>query len=288
MMRRTRRRTGLSTLALVLLALIGCAPQRAELPPIAATPTERHRAGEFVWFDLLVDDPEAAKSFYGPLFGWTFESLHDGDFDTIVHRGRPIGGIVRHKHERDDEPDDVWLPSLSVPDVDEATSRARRAGAALLRKPQTLGRRGRVSVLRDPEGAAFVLLRAAGGDPVAQPPATGDFLWAQLWVRDHSVAVPFYAEVAGWAVGPILSHDGVDEGVFESDGMPVAGVIETPWERVHPNWLPYVRVDDLAKTVERAQASGGRLLVRGERLAILQDPEGAAIGIGLMADGEAP
>lgn len=284
MIRRLVSRAHLRKLAAATLAVAtACTAQRSELPPVASPPTDQHRPGEFVWFDLLVDDPDAARAFYGPLFGWTFEPLDDGSFDTIVNQGRPIGGLIRHTPHDDRTPDDVWLPSLSVADVDRSVANARAAGADILRKPRDLGERGRVAVLRDPGGAPFAVMRSAAGDPKAVAPSLGDFLWVQLWVRDHEVALPFYDRVAGWKVGEVVSHDGVEEGVFERDGVHVAGVIELPWKHVRANWLPYVRVADVAATIAAAKKSGGRVLVRGDHLAILQDPQGAAIGVGLAS-----
>jgi len=283
MTRRIHLWRGLRDLALcALLATGSCSAQRSELPPLASPPTGEHRVGEIVWFDLLVDDPEAAEKFYGALFGWTFEPARDGEYRTIVHRGRPIGGIIHHVPENDSEPDDIWLPSLSVGNVDQVASQATTAGGTVLLPAKNVGKRGRVAILRDPEGATFVIMRSAGGDPSDTPVQAGDFLWSQLWVRDHQPSMKFYDEIAGWKVHEVVDHDGVEEGVFESNGYPVAGLIELPWNKVRPNWLPYVRVDDVDAAVNETTKQGGRVLVRGEHLAILQDPGGAAIGVGLL------
>ena len=60
-------------------------------------------------------------------------------------------------------------------------------------------------------------------------------------------------------------------------------MIELPWPSVHPNWLVYVRIAELNTTVDKARALGGRVLVRGERVAILQDPQGGAFAVALNA-----
>lgn len=262
-----------------LLAALGCAAQSRSLPALTTPATNEHRTGEFVWFDLLVDEPAEAKTFYGKLFGWTFEPLGDGDYDTIVHAGRPIGGVIEHAPENDTEPDDIWLPSLSVADVDGAVKRAQSDGGAVVMEPRAVGARGRVAILEDPEGATFAVMRSQAGDPASMKATAGDFVWVQLWSRDHEVPVRFYDDVAGWNVGEVLQHDEVEEGFFETEGKEVASVIELPWNNVHPHWLPYIGVDDVDASVERAQELGGRLLVRGKHVAIIQDPKGAAVGL---------
>lgn len=264
---------------LALLVAIGCAAQQRSLPALTTPATNEHRTGEFVWFDLLVDDPDKAKAFYGKLFGWTFEPLGDGDYDTIMHGGRAIGALIQHEPDDDTEPDDIWLPSLSVTNVDEAAKRARADGGSIVLQPRNFGARGRLAILRDPEGATFAVMRSKAGDPGRQAAGAGDFVWVQLWTRDHEVPVSFYDDVAGWHVGEVLQHDEIEEGFFEVDGKEVASVIELPWKNVHPNWLPYVGVDDVEKSIERVKELGGRVLVKGEYVAIVQDPEGAAIGI---------
>ncbi len=266
--------------AVLMLALVACTPRLSSLPALPSPSAGEHRTGQFVWFDLLVDDPATARAFYGPVFGWSFEPLDDGHYDTIVHDGRDIGGLVRHTPDDADTPDDLWLPSLSVADVDAATARAKADGGRVLVEPRDIGARGRLAVLQDPEGATFALLHSPGGDPPARIDRAGDFHWVQLWSRDHEVPVDFYDDVAGWDVGEVLTHDRVEEAFFEADDREVASVIELPWPNVEPNWLPYVAVDDMEETIETATRLGGRVLVRGTHVAILQDPSGAAIGIG--------
>lgn len=281
-LRDRRWRIGLGVL-LVLLIVAGCAAQQRGLPSLASPATETHRHGEFVWFDLLVDDPDEAQKFYGPMFGWTFDPLDDGDYDTIRLGGRPIGGLIQHKPENDSVPDDIWLPSLSVARVEDATKRAQQDGGNVIMPPRDVGDRGRVSILRDPEGAVFAVMHAAEGDPHRTRAVAGDFVWVQLWSRDHEVPVDFYDDVAGWNVGEVLKHDDIEEGFFEREGLEVASVIELPWKKVSPHWLPYVGVDDVGAAVDKATKLGGRVLVRGKHVAIVQDSQGAAIGLAPLA-----
>src|SRR4051812_45693169 len=42
------------------------------LPPINQAPTNQQHTGKLIWFDLLTDNVDAAKKFYGSVFGWKF------------------------------------------------------------------------------------------------------------------------------------------------------------------------------------------------------------------------
>jgi hypothetical protein len=62
---------------LAVLGLLG-----APAPAAAIDPVE---PGRFVWFDLMSKDVNAAKRFYGALFGWRFEDTKRGDRPTRWH-----------------------------------------------------------------------------------------------------------------------------------------------------------------------------------------------------------
>ena len=66
---------------------------------------------------------------------------------------------------------------------------------------------------------------------------------------------------------------------------PVAGVVPIGGRPIKPNWLPYVRVNDLAAVAARAEQLGGRVIVRPSpeirkgSVAVIVDPSGAAIAL---------
>jgi len=83
----SRVRAGL--LALVAAAVAACASSGPTVIPITPEPTDEYHPGKFVWYDLLTEDLDRAKRFYGGLFGWEFEADGDDDYVSILHRGRP-------------------------------------------------------------------------------------------------------------------------------------------------------------------------------------------------------
>ena len=65
-------RMALAVLGVALAA--ACASSKPHpIPPVTETPTGLVTPGKFVWVDLVTDDVAGAKSFYGQLFGWSFD-----------------------------------------------------------------------------------------------------------------------------------------------------------------------------------------------------------------------
>jgi len=293
--RRGRRGAGsfLTTAALVTLG--ACAPVGVDLAPVTPTPTGVHNIGQFVWVDLVTNDMDQAKRFYGELFGWQFEDVV-GDpvlYSVIHHMGVPIGGIVPVD---DNDPDDNalnaggarWLSLMSVENVDEAADRVLRSGGHLDREPWNNPTRGRLAVVTDPQGATVVFVRSKGGDPPNREAAdlvSGTWMWIELWARDVTAAVTLYQSVAGYSAESTDAFDSPEYRVLMRDGRPRAGVNLIPWPEVQPNWLPYIKVDDPAAVARRAEELGGTVLippapdVRNGSAALLLDPSGAAFGI---------
>lgn len=273
---RARRDRRIASGLAALLLSAAC----AGAPPVAETENGGSRIGKFVWFDLLTEDPEAARRFYSALFGWTFEGLRvPGSYTLIRHEGVAIGGIARHADRSAEAPESLWIASLSVADVDRGVELTRARGGEILDAPRSVAGRGRMAVVRDPAGALLVLLRAAGGDPGDAVPPEGRWMWTDLWTRDLGGARDFYAALVGYETRDVRADDQHVVHVMLHDGIPRAGVIELPAEPIEPHWLPYVRVADLDAALARASSLGGRLLVRDADAAVVVDPTGAAVGI---------
>jgi predicted enzyme related to lactoylglutathione lyase len=272
-------------LLLVGCALVGCATGGTALPPITETATGEYQVGKFVWFDLLTEDPGAARAFYQGLFDWTVDNS-DGPagYFTIRHDGVAIGGIAKIENEIDAS-EAIWLGSLSVEDVDAAAKTTAARGGEVIDPPTDVGGRGRMAIIRDPSGAELGVLRSATGDPAESKPTAGRWLWTELVTDDSKTAEAFYAELVGYRVQTVETGDDLIYRVVGRDGRARAGIVEVEWKNVEPNWLPYVGVADLNTTIRSAYALGGRLLLRNGDIAILTDPTGGAIGIQQLAGG---
>ena len=278
MHRRVYRRL-VPVVAIAALGLAGCAT-RASLPPVAPSATDVTHPGKFVWFDLLTEDVSAARGFYGEVFGWTFEDAPGDDDYVLIRSGSAAIGGLAPVDERDSEvSESLWLGSLSVADVDAAAAVVKSRGGELIVSPVDVDGRGRLAVVRDPAGAPLVLLRATGGDPADANPPVGGWLWVDLWTDDATAAKAFYAELVGYETREVEAGRDHVYHVLGRDGRARAGLVEIDMKGIEPNWLPYVRVANVGRTLERVREQGGTVLLQREDLGILIDPTGAAIGV---------
>jgi uncharacterized protein len=258
------------------------APQgaaRVDLPPVVPAPTGQRLPGKVIWFDLLSHDPQAVRPFYEGVLGWSFEDR--GGYLVARDAGTPVAGILRMPAPEPGAvvPQSRWMPLVSVADVGRAAAAAQKAGGRVLEGPGSLGARGRYAAVSDPRGAQFVLVTAAGGDPVdADAPPPG-WIWAELWTDDLRGSATFYRTVVGydaWQVGSGKSATWI----LGSGGRPRARAARMPFEKVPAQWLPYVVVKDLKGSLARTEELGGHVLrkpgAKGPQFAVVSDPGGAA------------
>lgn len=274
----------LAVLALSLLS--GCATQ-TPWPAVTTEPTGVTTPGHWIWSELFTADVEAAKAFYGEVFGWRFETYGQrGRQYTLVSNGEtPVAGMLHHADSADAARRASWVAVLSVADVDAAVQRAEANQGAVLVTARELAGRGRVAVLADPELARFAVLTPTGGNPPDVFPPNGSWLWRELWAQSGRDMAAFYRDIGSYVVEPKGELAGLREWHLVTDGFPRAGIIEVERDDLPSTWLQYVRVADLEGTLEKVRRAGGRVLVspspdvRAGRVAVFVDPLGAAIGI---------
>ena len=234
--RRDRSRSGLWQRLAMLLSMAAAGAVTAaplELPALQSGVSGEHHVGKVIWVELITPGLATAESFYGGLFGWTFEDTHAGlsDYAVAAANGRRIGGIVQRPIKPGEHKQSSWLTFLSVKNVDAASVAIRKSGGKVLSQPTTYGGRGTQAVFSDPDGAVFAVLDSSGGDPadfLADPgewshdPWSGDIADGHMWGRGAlDMKSQVAAEIAaacglarsGWrpARGELLIVSVVDE-----------------------------------------------------------------------------
>ncbi|RKN37503.1 VOC family protein [Streptomyces hoynatensis] len=127
--------------------------------------------GSLSWVELYTTDGEAARRFYGELFGW---QIHDiplpggtGAYALISPAGagqeRMQGGMMQLPADSlartGGRP--YWHPVFAVANCDETVTRVARGGGSVQLGPEDAEGVGRLAVCLDPYAADFVVLAPA-------------------------------------------------------------------------------------------------------------------------------
>jgi predicted enzyme related to lactoylglutathione lyase len=113
----------------------------------------------------------------------------------------------------------------------------------------------------------------------------GKAVWHDLLTPDVDGAKRFYGELFGWTFQDVV-RDGVDYALVLNGTRVIGGILrpEEPIGRA-AEWVTFFSVADVDAAVANAAASGGDVTIepvdleRRGRLAVIDDPEGAAFGV---------
>jgi predicted enzyme related to lactoylglutathione lyase len=124
-----------------------------------------NETGALAWNELASRDPEAAKSFYGAVFGWEAETAAMGPviYTTFKLDGDYIGGMVELGADVPAELPPYWLAYFGVEDCDAATDQLKTMGGVVTVEPMTIPA-GRFAVVADPQGAHFAIMDLTAGE----------------------------------------------------------------------------------------------------------------------------
>jgi predicted enzyme related to lactoylglutathione lyase len=114
--------------------------------------------GVFVWDELATSDVEGAERFYGDVFGWTTKDMGPdfGGYKTFQVGETGIGGVMA---PQDPATPTAWTPYVAVEDVDATIAKATELGGSTVVEAMDLPTVGRFGILRDPQGAAFGVIK---------------------------------------------------------------------------------------------------------------------------------
>ena len=271
-------------IAIILIALVstGAASPQSREPKTRPEPAP---PGEFVWHDLVTDNPSASQTFYGALLGWTFEPGKgvDPGYTLIKHEGVPIGGIVTRP--RSNTPFVAqWIAYVVVSDVDRTAEEFKRQGGQVIRGPLNAQKDLRVAVVADPQGAPLGLASRGPRLDAGSIPSLHRWLWMDYVARDADAALAFYSHAIGFRHHVSDARGNATYYVLQTD-RPHAGLFLSPWTRPTSVWLPYVRIADPAAVLAKVDELGGTTVlppqpgVRNASLAIIVDPAGAPLAL---------
>lgn len=244
------------------------------------TETDHYPHGVPCWVDTWQPDPNAARAFYGSLFGWEFNEVPLSGGGTYLNAslgGRLVSGVG---HGPAGSPA-VWALYICVENIERAIERVVRVGGRQLIRPIDVADEGRMAILADSTGVPFGIWqgRRRAGAQVAGIPRS----WAMsaLHTTDLSKSERFYREAFDWE---IVRH--ADTGLCEwrLNGRMLAVATPTDGRSVPAHWAINFAVSDVDAFAERAQSLGAALVVPpmdtpGFRNVVIADPQGGVIAI---------
>lgn len=115
--------------------------------------------GAFSWNELMTTDVDAAKVFYGDLFGWRMQKFEPGEVDyTMATLGdQEIAGIMAIPEEAAGMPPS-WGGYVTVADVDALLPRVSKLGGKVAVPPHDIPDVGRFAVIQDPQGVMLSII----------------------------------------------------------------------------------------------------------------------------------
>jgi predicted enzyme related to lactoylglutathione lyase len=269
------------------LIMSACSKEQIIVPRVTPEPTQLHLVGKFVWYDLFTNDLQSASRFYEGLFGWSFSDTASKErvIKTISRDGVPIANAIHIDSKKGNVNECLWLSYMSVEDVDRALTVSKKNNGTIYLQPKNLPNRGRVAIVRDPEGAIFGIVTTSDGDPPDQSFVRNHWMGSELWSKNPEAAIEFYHLLAGYEQRLVDMGAGQKYRLLVKKGQTRGGVVKIPWDDVKPNWLPYIAVEDVMAIVARVKKLGGRVLlapdkaIREGRVAIIADPSGAVFAV---------
>jgi len=225
----------------------------------------------FCRFELRTTDVAAARVFYASILG-------EGDLDIVrLPAEAAARGAPPH-----------WLGHLGVAGVERAAMAFVARGATRLGPTRPTVDGGEAAIVRDPGGAVVAL---------ATPPPTpvrADVVWHELNTNDLARASASYSDLFGWQLtdrldlGALGVHQQFAWRAGEENVGSMAGTAGRPG--VHPHWLFHFRVAALEPALAAVRAAGGLVIAsvvlpNGERIAVCDDPLGAAFALRERAGG---
>lgn len=116
----------------------------------------------------------------------------------------------------------------------------------------------------------------------------GSVIWNDLTVENAEEVSKFYSEVVGWESEPVNMGNYNDFNMNRpQDGVTGAGICHAKGSNANlpAQWLIYIAVENIDKSVERCLALGGKViasvkLMKGYgRYCVIQDPAGAVAAL---------
>jgi uncharacterized protein len=267
---------------------------RTEEPAKAASGS--NATGAFIWYELMTPDPEAAKTFYEAVVGWSFgEAVPEYGGYRMINRsdGGQAGGVLPLTEEMQQHgAHPIWLGYINVADVDRALQSIEQAGGKTLMPANDIPNVGRIAMVTDPQGAPFYVMKpippagsADAESDVFSPSAQQRCGWNELSTTDHAGARNFYGTQFGWGSDEFMDMGEYGEYRFLDRNGTRIGAIAGAMPGKQPKWRYYFRVPSISAAKQAAESNAGTItngphqVPTGEYIIIGTDAQGAEFAL---------
>jgi predicted enzyme related to lactoylglutathione lyase len=250
--------------------------------------------GDFIWYELLTSDAEAAADFYGAVTGWKARDAGMPDISYSLFsspEGADIGGLLTlTEGMKAGGARPGWFAYVGVDDVDQTVRAVQEAGGVVQMPPTDIPGVGRLAMVTDPQGAPFYVMRGASDEPslafASDRPRIGHCAWNELSTADPDAARQFYGDIFGWTKDGEMSMGELGAYEFWRNKSGLFGAVMPlmPGHRVSA-WGFYFRVPDIDAAVRSITERGGAIIqgpteIPGGEFSInAADPQGAYFGL---------
>lgn len=253
----------------------------------------RNPHGTPIWYELQTADPDASKTFYDRVIGWTVGAQPEGEMDyrmIATADGGAVGGMMRlMPGMQSGGARPSWLFYIGVDDVDATVDRIKALGGGVTMGPMDLPGVGRMAMVTDPQGIPFYVMRGAidAASGAFQRDGMGKCNWNELATPDHDAANAFYAELFGWSYPDRMTMPGdMGDYVFvEVNGQPIGATLKQGAEGQPAGWQFYFRAPDIEDAAAKVREGGGSVhagpmeVPGGDRIIVASDPHGVMFGV---------
>jgi uncharacterized protein len=229
---------------------------------------ENQPLGTPTWLDLHVPDVDAAKEYYGRVFGWEFAENELGT--TCLLKGLPVAGMRQGTGG--------WRVHIATDDCDATVKAVEAEGGTVVDTPHDVGDLGRAATVVDTSGAVVGLWqgRAFPGCRLVNEPGT--LVRNDLVTSSPAEAREFYVAVFGFTLDGNPDMPEFDFTFLRRpDGHEVGGIMGLPG--VPSAWNTTFEVADTDATLARAGSDGPPEDTPYGRSATLVDPFGVEYSV---------
>lgn len=261
-------------------------------PVVTLEAPQTNRQGDFIWYELLSTDADAAQAFYAKVLPWTFADSGQADMDYRIVRApdAEIAGLMALTPDMvANGASPVWLSYVAVDDVDSAVAEIQQKGGAVQMPAMDIPMVGRIAMVADPQGAIFYVMRPQGtGRSLAfayDQPRIGHAAWNELHTSDQEGAWSFYGDLLGWKRDGAMDMGPMGQYQFIRHGGMIGAMMRAGPEMGSPGWNTYFRVPDIDAAKVAVEAGGGQVvqgpdeIPGGDFSMNCIDPQGAPFGL---------